>query len=166
MPETFNVSSQPKMESLIPQPAIITDPTLYNNIPGNTLIRDSHFQYYQVQPLDADDSKFHPRKSDTGIVTHIDDSGAETTLFMDHQPSSLSSDPNLFNRSRMVRSALPTSSSHSEDKNTTDNITMSSNTANAFLVGNATDNSEQILVPSNLDTFPFTLTVEPPTHNQ
>ena len=129
------------MDSLIQEPAISSDPILYNNIPGNTPIRDSPFQYYEVQPLDTEDSNFHPRKSDAGIVAHVDDSGAETNLFMDHQSSSLYSK-------------------------------YSSTTTFSFVVHQPSPIQTQMdplvedAVPSNLDTFPFTLTVEPPTNNQ
>ena len=77
-------------------------------------------------------------------------------------------DPSLFTQPKIVNAVVPTNLSNLDDNNATNNVEMSSNTSSAFLVGvsNAAENSEQISVPSNLDTFPFTLTVDPPTNNQ
>ena len=104
-----------------------------------------------------------------GIITHVDDSGTETTLFLDHEPpySSASSsfvvksnamnvdrfvDSDLLQRSR--GSDLVLSNQHHQDK-PSDQIDMTS----ATLITNTPENSDQISV-SNLEAFPFTLTVE------
>ena len=150
-------------------------------------------QYHEAQLSCTEDNTILSGKEDTGIVAHVDDSGAETTLFMDRQPQSLSSrhyspgvssfvvhqpqvipaqmeqfvaepDSNLFIRSKLASSIEPVSSSLTEE-NVTNNIEMSHNVSNPFLVDvrNASDITKRISVPSNLDPFHFGLAAEATT---
>ena len=177
------------MDGPNPLQPLITNPSLYNS-PGSINVK---LPYHEAQLICTEDNNILSGKDDTGIVAHVDDSGAETTLFMDRQPQSLSSrnyppgassfvvhqrqvipaqmeqfvadpDSNLFIRSKLASSIQPVSSSLTEE-NVTNNIEMSHNVSNPFLVDvqNASDITKRISVPSNLDPFPFSLAVETTT---
>ena len=110
-----------------------------------------------------------PRGRHDGIITHVDDSGTETTLFLDHESPYSSTSPSFVVKSSHMNvdrfvdsdllqrphgSGLALSNQHHQVK-PSDQIDITS----AALITNTTGNSEQISV-SNLEAFPFTLTVE------
>ena len=195
MPGTFSLYNLPKMEKHIQSPPIPTESSLYN-IQGNTSIKDPHLQYYKVQQTSAVDDNFNPGKGDTGIIAHIDDSGTETALFLDQQSRSLSTkylnprtsslvvhhpsiipsqmdqyvadvDSNMLIQSKLV-SSLDQTNPPNPEQNVSSNNEISNNVTNTFLVDvrNTSEDSEQLSMPSNLDTFPFTLAVEQPNDSQ
>ena len=110
-----------------------------------------------------------PHGRHDGIITHVDDSGTETTLFLDQESPYSSTTPsfvlksNHINVDRFVDSDLLQRSQGPElvlsnqqhQAKPSDQMDITS----ATLITNTTENSEQISV-SNLEAFPFALTVE------
>ena len=126
------------------------------------------FPCLDIEDNREESSHFH-RENHDGIIAHVDDSGAETTLFLEHDSPYSSTTPsfivqstpmdverfvgpNLLQRSQIVDSVQ---TSQLPPVKASEQIGLTTST----LLVNATESSEQMSV-SNLEAFPFTLTVE------
>ena len=140
-------------------------------LPESTNQERSNLAFLNTTENDSrNDAPNIPHGRHDGIITHVDDSGTETTLFLDHESPYSSTSPsfvvksNPMNVDRFVDSDLlqrsrgsdlVLSNQHHQVNPSDQQIDITS----ATLITNTTGNSEQISV-SNLEAFPFTLTVE------
>ena len=122
-----------------------------------------------TENVNMDDKHYIPHGRHDGVITHVDDSGTETTLFLAHESPYVSSNTSVLVKSNPMsvdqfvgasllqgpRNTDLVLSNPQHQRKTSGQIDITS----TAVINDTTGNSDQISV-SNLDPFPFTLTVD------